>query len=105
MRPMNGHILVRELQVNGSITPAGVVLPEPINCQYEIGSVLAIHEDTDDDGRLTTKLDLGNLVAYRAGAGVAIRVQDTQCRFLFEANVIAVLEEKPMEVPEDGEKH
>lgn len=100
MRMLNKYVLVQEIQNNGEITPGGVVLPETLEQQYELGAVAAVDEAEDANGNPVSRLKVGNLVAYHANSGVRFRVDNHGCRFLLEANVMAVLEEAPKAVEE-----
>ena len=108
MRPLYQNVFVKELQNNGNTTPEGIVLPETIELQYEIGAVIAVGEGTPlpDGGFRPPIVKPGNLVAYHAGSGVRVMVGADACRLVLESNIIAVLEENCVEeVPEEAAKH
>ncbi len=89
MRPLNGYVLVKELQNNGSTTPEGIVLPDTLDLAYEIGAVVAVCGGESIAAE-------GNLVAYHANAGVRIMIEGSYCRWVLESNLLAVLEEDCM---------
>jgi co-chaperonin GroES (HSP10) len=85
--------------------PGGVIIPEAIEQQYEIGAVIATHDCKDADGNPATRVKAGNLVAYHANSGVRFRVEGRGCRFILESNILAVLEEAPMSEVSPEETH
>lgn len=96
MRTLNNYVLLKELQNNGDVTPEGVILPETIKLQYEIGLVITTHENN-------SSVETGNLIAYNANSGVRIMMEGQSCRFILEGNIIAILQENALE--EAVEKH
>ena len=95
IRPMGSYIMIKELENNGDVTPEGVVIPEAIQRGYELGAVVETHDGQPmPDGTIReSALRQGNLVAYTAGAGVPMHIGGLGFRFIFESNVVAVLEE------------
>ncbi len=101
MKTLNGNILVKELQNNGSVTPEGVILPDSLELPYEIGAVIVVHAGTERaDGSVREPMVRpGNLIAYRANAGTRIMIPGGEdggmlsCRFVAEGFIIAILED------------
>jgi co-chaperonin GroES (HSP10) len=91
MRVLNYNVLIKEIVNNGETTPEGVIVPETIKQGYEIAVVVAPWED--EGGEQKPKVKAGNLIAYHANSGIQIRIENEPCRFIMEANILAVLKE------------
>jgi co-chaperonin GroES (HSP10) len=106
MRALYDNVIVKELQRNGDTTPEGVILPETIKLQFEVGLVVDVGPGRVlPDGTMNKPMvAVGNVVAYPAGIGIAMTVQGQPCRWLSAGVFFAVLEEDAL-ADEEETKH
>lgn len=80
IRPLNGRVLVHRSDLQESVTPGGIVIPDQAKERAQIGTVIAVSEDS--------KISSGQQVFFGKYAGTEIH---EEYLMLKEDEVLGVL--------------
>ena len=92
MKPLGNRVLIKRAEAK--TTKGGILLPDSAKEKPKIGEVVAIGPGkTDEDGRVSMHVNVGDKVLFSAYAGTQVKTDDVTTEYLImtEEEILGVL--------------
>jgi len=91
LRPLSDHVVVKPIVEEKTV--AGIVLPDTAHDQLGRGEVVAVGSGRllDNGTRAQLEVHVGEVVLYKADAGMKVRLENQDYLLLRESDIMAVM--------------